>query len=341
MQWWLQRFFVDGSGNANDPIGAMINKNPNGAHPVHEVLFRRTVSDGGVDDAGFRGYVYGSGAKPLTGSVPGDPSASEPIVAETEYGVEKVRQYIIHQPADGTTLDVASTSDNDTMDVVIESEGASTTETVTLNGTTTVTTTESFTDIDVIWVTAEHEGDITVKDDSGNDLLEDPLLGSSSDGVESDRGIPPLGSGSHASEIGTDPESYLFLGTSSTYDGGALADGDRVHALDLSIEFDDSREAQQGTRRQAIDPGSRTVEVEADLAGPYESAAQNARYYRGKEGDLVYTYPDGDVTVGKAQLTDTDELEREGGDANILYGITLTGQYDESNDTAAITASHN
>jgi len=339
LQWWLQRFYVDSNGNANDPIGELINYDGSSKDPVHEVLIRKETDEGGADDAGFRTYWYGSGCRPSSGTAPGDPSSSMPIMAEAGYACERVRQHIIHQPADGTTLDIASTSANDTMDVTIESEGASTTETVTLNGTTTVTTTESFSDIDAIWLASEPEGDITVKDDSGTDLLEEPLTGTNTDVVDGDRGIPPLGSGSHASAIGTAPENYIFLGTSSSYGGGALAESsaaDRVHTLDLSIEVDITREPRQSTRRQSIDMGDRTVSVEADLAGPYETAKQNQRYYTSNEGDLVYTYPDGDVTVVDAQPADIDDVDFDGGDANLIYGVTLEGHGDP-----AITASHN
>jgi len=339
LSYWLQRFPVDASSNPNDPIGELLTLDYQSQYPVHEVLFRREVADGGVDGAGFREFIYGSGCYPSSGSLPGDPSAANPIVAEAGYAAQKVRQYIIHQPADGTTLEVVSTNANDTMDITIESEDGAQSETLTLTGTTTVTGATSFTDIDAIWLSAEPQGDISVKDDSGNDLLEDPIQGSDDDGVEGDRGIPTLGSGSHSSAIGTDPADYLFLGTSSTFAGGALAESasaDRVHALDLSIDVDLTREPGQGTRRQFIDPGTASVEVSADVAGPYETAKQNVRYYRETTGDLVYTYPDGSITVKNAQLTDTDDVDRSAGDANQLYGVTFEGSGDP-----AVTATHN
>ena len=341
VSWWMQRFFLDSNGDPNDPIGELLTLDYQKAHPVHELLFRREVEEGGAKGAGFREYVYASGAKPLSGNAPGDPSTSEPIIAEAGYGVEKTSQYIIHQPADGVTPKVKSTSANDTSQTVtIESEGGSTTDTFTLNGTTLVSgdTGASFSDIDAIWVDGSHEGDITVEDGNGNDLLEDPIVGTDTDGVEADRGIPLLGAGSHASEIGTHPEAYQFLGTSSTYDGGALAESsprDRVHALDLSIEVEDSREPMQGTRRQAIDRGTRTATAPSDVAGPYESQKQNVRYFQSTEGDLIFQFPDGTVTLKNAQLTDTDDVDREGGDANTIYGVTF-----EAHGQPAVTASH-
>lgn len=340
VQWWLQRFFLDGSGNANDPIGELITYDFQTAPPCHEVLARREVDDGGAKGAGFREYVYASGAKPSTVTLPGDPSESQPIVAEAGYAAEKVTQIIIHQPATSVTPVISSTSDNDTtQSVTIESENGDTAETLSLNGTTEVTATASFDDIDAIWVDGEHEGDIDVADGNGNSLLEDPLTGTDTDGVDSQRGVPALGTGSHASAIGTDPSGYLFLGTTSSWDGGALSESaaaDRVHALDLDVEIGIAREPRQGTRRQAIDYEPRSVSVEADLAGPYESAKQNYRYFTGKAADLVYGFPDGDVTVVDAQLTDTDDVDRSGGDGPAIYGITLEGHGDP-----AITATHN
>lgn len=350
IQWWLQRFFVDTNGDPNDPIGSLIQHTEGEAYPTHELLIRREVEEGGVLGGGFREFVVGSGCKPTSGDLPGDPSESQPIVAEAGYACEMARSYIVHQPADGNTVtpQVKSTSDQDTgQTVTIENEGAGTTDTFTLNGTTLVSGSgaASFGDIDSVRVDGDHEGDIIVEDGSGNQLVEDGdgngITGSNSDGVESFRGIPLLGAGSHASEIGTDPESYLFLGTSSTFDGGPLAasaPSDRIHSMDLSVEVDVERDARQGTRRQAIDPTTRTADIEADVAGPYESAAQSARYYRGTEGDIVYTFPDGDVTLTNATPTDTDDWERSGGDGRVIYGVT----FESSNPSgAAITATHN
>jgi len=300
-------------------------------HANHEVLVRREELDGGgAADAGYREFIYASGAKPTSFSLPGDPAESEPIAAELEYAAAKVRQYVVSQPASSTTLTVSSTDSTDTVDVTIESEDAATAETVTLPGTDTneVTTTASFSDIDAVYAQGEHAGDIQVSDGT-NDLLAQPLVGTETDGVESERGIPPLGGGSHASPIGTDPDRYVFLGTEATFGSGPLAEspdaGDRVHALDFSVEVEDSREPRQGTRRQVIDLGTRTASFEADVAGPYESTEQNYRYFTGTSADLVYTLPDGTITVANATVTETDDVERGAGESGIVFGATFEG----------------
>lgn len=344
IQWWMQRFFLDNSGNANDPIGELLNYEYGSEFPIHEVLLRRETTQGGALGGGYREFIYASGARPSGAELPGDPSASEPIIAEGQYAAEMVRQYVVHQPSSSITPQVKSTSTNDTTQTVtIESEGGSATDTFDLNGDTLVSgnSSTSFSDIDAIWVDGDHEGDIVVEDGSGNDVLEDPIPGTNTDGVDAYRGIPLLGAGSHASSIGTDPADYLFLGTDATYDGGALAEStsaDRVHTLDLSIEVDLGREPRQATRRQAIDIGPRTVSAETDLAGPYETAKQNYNYFTGKAADLVYTFPDGTITVQNAQPADTDDVDYEASDTNLIYGVTLEGH--AGSGSTAVTASH-
>ena len=322
-EYWLQEAIVDGSGNAQNPLAIpMVNDYQTG-WPTHTLEVRREATSGGADGAGFREYIVAYGARPTASNLPGDPAEGNPVVGRVTYEAEMTRQYIIHQPSSSTTLDLVSTDSNDTMDVVIESEDGSTTDTVTLTGTTPVTSTESFSDIDAIWVQSEPKGDIQVSDGSGTDLLERPIAGSATDGVEGHQGVPPLGTGSHASAIGNDPADYQFLGTSSSWGGGNIAEGDRVHALDLTVEADVTKEPQQGTRRQAIDVGPRTAQAEVDAAGPYESAVQNARYYRTENGDLVYGFPTFNITLKNATLSDTDDVERAAGDANNLYGVTF------------------
>jgi hypothetical protein len=328
LEFYLQRHPVSG-GTAQGAGGELLL--PTYRRASHEVLVRREDLDGGgAAGAGIREYIYAAGAKPTSFSLPGDPAESEPIAAELEYAAEKARQYVISQPASATSITVSSTSPNDTIAVTIESEDAATTETVTLPGGSDneATTTASFGDIDAVYAQGEHEGDLQISDGT-NGLLAYPLVGTETDGVESDRGVPPLGGGSHAPPIDTDPDRYVFLGTDASFDGGPLAEspsaGDRVHALDFSVEVEDSREPRQQTRRQLIDLGTRTASFEADVAGPFESAEQNHRHFTGTAADLVYTLPDGTITVSNATVVDTDDVERGAGDSGILFGATFEG----------------
>lgn len=341
ISYWIQRQLVDSSGDvgndvsgaAQDPLAEPMVYDFQTDFPSHTVVARREVTTGGVDSAGFREFIVGLGCKPAESTLPGDAADSQPIVGEVGYAARKTRQYVIDQPADGTTITVTSTSGNDSMNVTVEDEGAGTTEDIAVGSTGA----ESFDNVDVVWVNAEHEGDINIEDDAGNELLPEPLVGTNQDGIESERGIPPLGTGSHASAIGTDPSQYQFLGTSFTYGGSGdlapSANDDRIHAGDLTVSCDVSREPIPGTRKQAIDVGGpRTAEFAADVAGPRETAVQNYRYHAGINKDISYqigpTATGTLITVKNTQYVDTDDVERNAGDTNQIYGVTLEGHGD-------------
>lgn len=321
------RFPVDADGNILDPIATPIVASAGEDYPSHTVVERREIVAGGALGAGFREFAVVTGARPVGADFDGDPSSTEPIPQELSYEAERARTHVVHQPDAAQTLVVRSTDSTDTNDVIIESEGAATTETVTLPGNdpNTVETTESFADIDAIEVQGEHAGDIQLGVDDGTgaidtELLEKPLTGTETDGVDSIAGVPALGGGSHASEI--TETAPLFIGTESTWLGSALAD--RVHALGLSVERDVSREPRQTTRREAIDVGSRSVEISADLAGPYETAQRIAEYHRDRSGDLVWTFENGEtITAKNAELVDAPDHTRTAGDTNYIPSVTL------------------
>lgn len=326
------RFPVDSSGNVQDPIAYPITEDSSTNYPSHTVVGRQDHTEGGADGGGYREFVVISGARPVGATFDGDPSATEPIPQELSYEAERGRTHIVHQPSSSTELVVKSTASGDTNDVILESEGASTTETVTLPGTSTntVETTGSFGDIDAIEVQGEHAGDITVgtSDGSGSidvELTETAFTGTDTDGIDSIQGIPALGSGSHASTISeTGPQ---FLGTSTDYGGSTLAD--RVHTLSLTVEREVSREPKQTTRRESIDIGPRSVSIDADLAGPYETATRIKQHFRDKSGDLVWTYESGEtITAKNAEITDAPDFTRSAGDTNYIPSVTLVPRGD-------------
>jgi hypothetical protein len=321
------KYPVDTSGNVVDPIAYPITEALDTDYPSHTIVGRRDVAGGGRLDAGFREITVVVGAKPVESTFDGDPSSAEPLPQDLVYEAQRARSHIVHQPSGSETLVVRSTDGADTNEVIIESEDAATSETLTLPGSSpnTVATGTTFDDIDAIEVVGEHQGDIQVGTDDGTgaidtELLEDPLTGVNTDGVDSIPGIPSLGTGSHATvptEIGP-----VFLGTNATWVGQALSD--RVHALEMTVTRDVSREAQQGTRRQTIDVGTRDVEVSADLAGPYETASLIADYHRDKKGDLVWDFGNNrNITARNVELTDAPDITREAGENNFVPSVTL------------------
>jgi hypothetical protein len=331
----LQRFPVDASGNIQGPEAVPIVNDGSSYYPSHTVVYRQEVTTGGNFGAGFRSYVVALGARVDEVTFPGDASANLPIEIDLSYEASYGRTHLIHQPDSATTLTLSSTDAQDTFDVVIENEGAGTTETVTLNGTTDVTTTTSFSDIDAIWCEGEPVGDISVTDGSGTDILEDPFVGTDGDGRGGyERGVPPLGTGSHASAIGTDPRNYHFLGTDQTWGGSnpAISAGNAggVETADLTVSIDMGSEPRTGSPFPAIVPNTRTVTVELTNRGKFESYAVMKRKLDGYSADFVYEFPgDGSggtpatITAKNAQVTDSDSYNRDPSEGTVSMGLTL------------------
>jgi len=225
------------------------------------------------------------------------------------------------------------------VDVTLEDEGAATSETVTVAAGATQTSLETYTDLDVIFAESEHDGDITVTDGSGTNVLDEntQLAGSNTDGVEADLGIPPLGTGSHGSAIGTDPTEYRFQGVDTiNWQGASLSD--RVHALDFTVSVETSREPITGSRGTSIDTGMRMAELDVDTAGPFETATRIAQMYHNEAGDFVYAYPDNDVTINNAELSDAPDYTRSAGDTNYIPSTTWQGK--SGDDTESITVTY-
>jgi len=177
-------------------------------------------------------------------------------------------------------------------------------------------------------------------------LLENPLTGLDLDGVTSQKGVPALGGGSHSSP--QSGQGTIFLGTQTSFAGESLG---RLHALDLSVEVDSSREPIQSSRRQRIDIGQRTVEFDADLAGPFKSASLIKEHFRDKSGDLIYGF-DSDPTTDPAnaekrivahnvEIIDAPDFTRTAGDTNFIPGVTFRATADQQTDQPAIEIINN
>jgi hypothetical protein len=267
----LQRFPVDGNG---DPVDAsaygILRDQYNDLLGTLLAVGRREYG-GGNDGAGVREYsvVRGAGVDSVSPTL--DPSGEQPILMELSLTARKARSVKIHQPSAATTLELVSTEAADTMDVTIENEDAGTTETIALDGTTAVTTTTSFGDIDAIWLADNPEGNVTVSDGNGTTFLE--LTGGleySDDDqpVDGDRGVPPTGAGSHAGEIGSTFEH--FVGDRFERPAGEAVRA-RINSASWTIENNINTQALHNTRAPAVDAGNRGVTVDADAAGPYVS----------------------------------------------------------------------
>jgi hypothetical protein len=342
VSYYQYDFPLSSTGDIVDPVGFTMEL-PNGDFPTLTHVSRRDVRGGGKLGAGFREYLVAFGCRPVSATLDGDPSAAEAIPQELTMPAETIRPHIIHQPDSATELVVRSTDDTDTNEIVIEDEGATTTSTLTLPGTSpnTVVTTATFDDIDSVFVRGEHAGDIQLGTDNGSgsidtELLEKPLTGSKTDGVSSVEGIPPLGGGSVESP--PTGQGNVFLGTQASFDGSPVAP--RLHTLDLSVELDTAREAVQSSRRTEIDVGQRTVEFSADVAGPFQSASKIKAHFRDVSGDLVYAFgapgttpsnADRRIVAHNVEIISSPDHQRSAGDTNYIPSVTFRAVSDENN----------
>jgi hypothetical protein len=342
VSYYQYDFPLDSSGNIVDPVGFTM-KLPDGDYPSLTHVSRRDVKGGGKLGAGFREYLVALGCRPVSATLDGDPSAAEAIPQELTLPAETIRPHIVHQPASATELVARSTDASDTNEVVIEDEAANTTATLTLPGSSpnTVATTATFDDIDAIFVRGEHAGDVQLGTDDGSgaidtELLEKPFTGTNRDGVTSVEGIPLLGSGSI--EAPPTGQGNLFLGTQASFAGEPIAP--RLHTLDLSVELDTAREALQSSRRTEIDVGQRTVEFDADVAGPFESAAKIKSHFRDVSGDLIYAFgpagtdpanADKQIVAHNVEIIDAPDHTRTAGDTNFIPSVTFRAVSDENN----------
>lgn len=323
----LYRFPVDTNGN---PVGAeaygMLRDSYNELQGTLLVVYRRE-SSGGNDGAGVREYTVCRGVYVESVEATLDPSSELPIAIDLSGQPRKVRSYLIHQPSSGTTLDLVSSSSNDTMDVTIEDEGASTTETKTLNGTTTVTTTASFSDIDAIELSDNPEGTITVSDGGGTTLCTIEGGNTYSDdnnSIDGDRGVPALGSGSHASSIGGNGEHFL----GDTFTHGASSVFDRINSASWSIENDLTTSSLHDTRAMAIDVGNRTVSVDVDAQGQFISHNAMMEALQRVQGKITHKLDGGDIEFNNCTMTDSDSRTISADDA--VTGVSVTYEAGDS-----------
>lgn len=292
----LQRWLVDGSGNAQDAAGYGIVRGTDHELTSHTIVDREERSSGGNDGAGLRIYTVVLGAKIGTVTITLEADSGENVPVELAYTPEKVRSYTIHQPSSSTTLEAVSTDSGDSMDLTIEQEDG-TSETITLNGTTAVTTSTSFADIDAAYLSAEPTGDITISDGSGTTLM--TIRGADSrDGIEGDRGVPTTGSGSHASAIGSSFEK--FLGDQITRGGSGIA----TEIVNAEIEIDNGLETtpRASTYRPIVSAGQRESTISADLIGEARSHDAWDDHLRQNEADIVWTADGGTLTLDQATL---------------------------------------
>lgn len=293
--YWLQDWLVDGSGNAQDAAAdAMLISSDNTVNNTHSVVSRMDVSQNGADGAGYRVYHVGKGGVPTEVTLPFEVDEGTPVMPELSYQFEKFRTYRIDQPSAGTTLDITNNGST-SVDVTIEDEGAATTETNTVAGGATVTTTASFSDIDAVELDTDTDGTVVVTDGAGTTFT--TIHGSNEYTNEGDLGIPALGSGSHASAIGTD--YVIFNDDSYQYNTGEIEAEIISGELNVSLEVEDNEIV--GTSRRNIHVTGRRAEWSATVAGDSPSVDQVVDYLTQNSFQIDWTADSGTVSGPNAE----------------------------------------
>jgi len=305
----LQRPLVDGSNNPDDPITDGIQRGSDGeAVNTHTFMARESHASGGVADGGKRIFYVGRGGYVASGELPFATDTGLPIEATITYDFEIFTVFVVDQPSSSTTLDVESTDSNDnSQTVTIESEDASTTEDVSLSGTTVQTTTATFSDIDAIWLDAQTQGDVVITDGSGNELAR--IGGRESyDQDVGDRGIPPLGAGSHATSIGTSYEK--FINDNITATNGDIG-GTGAKIVSTSFTFDNNTDSDPDGRYMDRYFNEQTLEMTAEVYGP-EALAHEIRGHLQTSGiDVEWQGDNTTLTVTGGTRTDSGTASKE------------------------------
>jgi hypothetical protein len=324
----LQRFPVDGNGDPVDPSGYGLLRDEYNRLPGTLLAVARREYPGGNDDAGVREYKVVRGAAVDSVSPTLDPSQENPILMELDCQPTRVRSYLIHQPSAATALTISSSSDNDTMTITIENEDAGKSAQVALNGTTEVTTgTTEFGDIDAVWLDAPPEGNVTITDGSGTTLLEltGGLKYSDDDQpVDGDQGVPVLGAGSRASEIGSSFEH--FVGDRFERPAGSAV-RPRVNSAGWIVANNIGTTALHETRAPAVDEGNRNVSIEADVGGQFVSHNSMMESLQKTQHPLEHELSGGVVRFSNTVPTDsaTETREADQGAASLSETLTASG----------------
>lgn len=299
VEYDLQRFPVDASGGPVDPSAYGLLRDAQNDLLSTLLLVGRREYGGGNFDAGVREYTVVRGGAVDSVSQELDPSSEQPILVSLDFTPRRVRSYLIHQPDTQTALDISSSADTDTMEVIIESEGGTTSETLTLSGTTTVSTQAQFDDVDAVFVTAPPAGTISVTDGSGTTVVEidgGHKYSDDTNPVDGDRGVPTLSGGSHATTLGTEFEHFV----GDRFERGGEEVRPRITSASVEVTNNINTQSLQTTRAPAIDAGNREVTVEADASGPFVSHDSLMESLQLNQQDIVHELSDGQVVFHNA-----------------------------------------
>lgn len=292
---------------------------------THCFQARQKLATGGTLSAGRRIYTIGLGGYVNRVSIKGDPNTGEPLLVNLNYRFEKIRSYEIAQPVSAAAVTVESTSALDTTQTVrIENDGASTTASLALNGTTPVSSgATTFATIDSISLNNQCTGDIVIKKlSTGEEICR--ILGKTSlGGYEGDLGVPPLGSGSFQTAIGTAYQA--IIGSTLTRGGSALEGNATVRTFEMTFENSLEMNPRLDSRRKRISEGNRVMKAIASIFSETGSHSTIVEHLKITQSSIVWTLLGGTVQLTNAVLTGLGGRAYESGRATMQRNNTFEG----------------
>lgn len=333
----LVKWFTDGSGNPEDAAyDGMVRDADNLLPNSHTFVDREDKTTinaentlNGSTSRGTRIYTVARGGLVDEVSVSGDPSDSQPVGIELSYVFQKVRSYQFDQP-NGDLLAVKSTDANDTsQSVTIESEGASTTETISLSGTSLVSTSSSYNDLDAVELDAETKGDLEVYINTGSTTTPAAgdklavLQGSDSYAtIEGDLGVPVLtGSGTREStgSLG-DPETFI----GDVINRSATPVPHEVQSATLTVSNNVATTEQSDQFGMHLAPGNRNLSFDLSMYGEVTSHGLLRDHLTNTAYDRSWELTGGTLSLAGTVLTDPGDRAAEEGQAVMTVDNTFT-----------------
>jgi len=200
------------------------------------------------------------------------------------------------------------------VDVTLENEDASTNETVTVASGATVTSQDTYGDIDVVELSTDVDGTVVVSDGSGTDFV--TIQGSNSyPAGEGDLGIPALGAGSHATAIGSDYIRFL----DDTLSIPNVESDIEITSGEMSVETGLDSNAKLGSASQNIHSTNWTYTVTASLAGSKVSVDQTENYLTEQTGTITWTANAGSIDFNNAFIQSPGEYTKESGNGKLIF----------------------
>jgi len=202
--------------------------------------------------------------------------------------------------------------------LTVEDEGAGTSEDVTLDASASngVQTTATFADIDALWASAHLEGEVRVYEDDGSGTSPGDQLATLRGAAAyphdlGDRGVPALGSGSHAGSLGSAYE-VAYDGDTLQLGGEDIADNFGTHEVSVANNVDSN--AKGDSPVPSLNAAKRECEVASTVWGEVERYEHILDLLTATGQNYVWTPQAGDsLTLGniaETEVTGTQEAQQ-------------------------------